>query len=223
MRSFGRIRSRTLKPNQSALFDSLLPDVVLTTERIEQLKGGPGALVAETSELWLEIGFGAGEHLCAQAKRHPEALILGCEPFLNGVGSALRLMDQDRIDNIRLLPSDGRPLIDALPAGSVSNAFILFPDPWPKSRHHKRRLIQPELVTALARILAPQKRVRFATDWADYADWTLGVFEKSGLFDWRATSACDWTIPPEDHVPTRYQEKALGDCPPVWFDFYRKP
>ena len=157
MRSFGRIRSRTLKPNQSALFDSLLPDVILSDARIERLKAGAWTLAPETKELWLEMGFGAGEHLCAQARRHPEALILGCEPFLNGVGSALRLMDQDKINNVRLLPSDGRPLIDALPKASIANAFILFPDPWPKSRHHKRRLIQPEFVTALARIMAPQK------------------------------------------------------------------
>jgi tRNA (guanine-N7-)-methyltransferase len=101
--------------------------------------------------------------------------------------------------------------------------FILFPDPWPKTRHHKRRIVQPELLADLARVLKPGGRLRYATDWADYADWTLERVLRSGFYDWPAARADDWRRPPVDHVTTRYEEKKLGDCAPVFFDFVRRP
>lgn len=215
MRSFGRIKSRTLKPNQAALFDTLLPDIALTQERIATLK--PGA-----QGLWLEIGFGGGEHLSTQAGLHPDILFLGCEPFLNGVGSLLRHVDEQALSNVRILAGDARPLIEALPDQSLDRVFILFPDPWPKSRHHKRRLIQAELIISLRRVLKLGGRLRFATDWADYANWTLNLILKDGGLDWQAEQAADWTRPPEDHVTTRYEQKGLGDCKPVFLDFIRR-
>jgi tRNA (guanine-N7-)-methyltransferase len=112
-------------------------------------------------------------------------------------------------------------LAAALPSACLSRIFILFPDPWPKSRHHKRRLIQPEVIAQLARVLKPGGCLRFATDWADYADWTLQRFNRSADFSWTAETASDWTTPPADHVTTRYEEKRLGDCDPVFLDFVR--
>ena len=115
-----------------------------------------------------------------------------------------------------------RDLIARLPAASLARVFILFPDPWPKARHHKRRLLQAELVEDLARVLKPGGRLRFATDWADYADWTLLRLRASPHFDWPAERADDWRQPPADHITTRYEEKRLGDCAPVFLDFVRR-
>jgi tRNA (guanine-N7-)-methyltransferase len=189
---------------------------------LTQLAGGPQAVDANYSKLWLEIGFGGGEHMAQQGAAHPDALILGCEPFLNGVGSALRHIDEAGLENVRILSSDVRPMLERLGDASVDQIYILFPDPWPKARHHKRRLMQPDSLEALARVLKPGGRLRFATDWANYADWTLDLILKSGLFDWPAQSPADWTRAPQDHFTTRYEVKGLGDCAPVYLDFTRQ-
>ncbi|BEV09604.1 tRNA (guanosine(46)-N7)-methyltransferase TrmB [Asticcacaulis sp. DW145] len=219
MRSFGRIKSRTLKPRQADLFDTLLPTIEVNDALIAQLIAGD---LGGYNELWLEIGFGGGEHLAAQAERNPQALILGFEPFLNGVGSLLRHVDERGLTNVRLMPGDARPVIDRLNAASVDKVFILFPDPWPKARHHKRRFIQIETLDALARVMRDEARLRFATDWADYADWTLERATTHPAYHWPAQSPSEWNTPPVDHVTTRYEEKKLGDCAPVFLDFYRR-
>lgn len=215
MRSFGRIKSRTLKPRQAGLFETLLPSIEVNDVSLaEALTSG--------RELWLEIGFGGGEHLAAQATAHPDITIIGCEPFLNGVGSALRHIDEAALKNVRILTNDARPLLDKLPDACLSRIFILFPDPWPKARHNKRRFIQPETLAAFARVLKGGGRVRFATDWADYADWTLQRFLGQPAFDWPAQTPADWNMPPADHITTRYETKGLGDCKPVFLDFVRR-
>jgi tRNA (guanine-N7-)-methyltransferase len=159
--------------------------------------------------------------MAEQAQRRPDLLILGAEPFLNGVASAVRHVDERGLTNVRLLQGDARHLLTALPDASVDRVFILFPDPWPKTRHHKRRLIQAQWVAELARVLKPGGALRFATDWADYADWALRRFLASPNFSWTAERADDWRTPPADHVTTRYEEKRLGDCAPVFLDFER--
>ena len=171
--------------------------------------------------VWLEIGFGGGEHLAEQAARHPDVLLIGAEPFLNGVASAVRHIEERALGNVRLHPGDVRELIEALPEGSVDRLFILFPDPWPKARHHKRRLVTDGFVEATARVLRPGGRLRFATDWRDYAAWTLERFERAPTFRWTAERASEWREPPTDHVPTRYEAKRLGDSPPVFLEFDR--
>jgi tRNA (guanine-N7-)-methyltransferase len=218
LRTFGRIRSRVIKPRQAALMTSLLPDVAVPEGPFD-----PRLLVAEASEVWLEIGFGGGEHMAAQAGRRPDVLILGAEPFLNGVASALRHIAEARLTNVRVHAGDARDLMAALPDACLDRLFILFPDPWPKLRHHKRRLIQPEFVAEAARLLKAGGRLRFATDWADYADEALAALRRSPSFVWLAEAASDWTSPPADHVTTRYEEKKLGDCAPIWLDFERRP
>ena len=177
----------------------------------------PGA-----EEVWLEIGFGGGEHLALQAARRPEVLALGAEPFLNGAASALRHIDEAQLANIRLHVGDARDLIDALPDMSLDRVFILFPDPWPKARHHKRRLVQPEFVNAITRVLRPEGRLRFATDWADYANVALERFLTCPGLSWTAERPDDWRRPPADHVATRYEHKRLGDIDPVYLDFERR-
>ncbi|WP_421933652.1 tRNA (guanosine(46)-N7)-methyltransferase TrmB [Phenylobacterium sp.] len=216
LRSFGRLKSRPIKPRQAALMDSLLPSIRAPLEDFD-----PRALMPAARQVWLEVGFGGGEHMAAQAARAPDTLILGAEPFLNGVASALRHIDEAGLRNVRIHDNDVRELMARMPDACLDRVFVLFPDPWPKARHNKRRLIQAETIAELARLLKPGGALRFATDWADYADWTLERVLASGLFAWPAERACDWRVPPADHVTTRYEEKRLGDCAPVFLDFVR--
>lgn len=220
IRSFGRIKSRTLKPRQAALFDTLLPRVALPDPAGGPLD--PGALMPGAKQVWLEIGFGGGEHLAGQAARHPDTLMIGCEPFLNGVGSALRHIEEGRLSNVRIHADDARAVIAALPDASVDHVLILFPDPWPKARHAKRRLVQTDVAAGLARILKPGGRLRFVTDWKAYADWALERFLETPGLVWTAESADDWRVAPPDHIRTRYEEKRLGDTEPVYLLFERR-
>ena len=216
LRTFGRLKARPLKPRQARLLVTLAPKLAPPDGAFD-----PRSLMPEAREIWLESGFGAGEHLTAQAKRHPEALILGAEPFVNGFAQCLAHVEDAGLANVRLSHGDVRELMARLPAGCLSRLFVLFPDPWPKTRHKKRRLIEPGFVADAARLLAPGGRFRFATDWADYADWTLERMIASPAFRWTAERALDWRTPPADHVTTRYEAKRLGDCAPIWLEFER--
>ncbi len=217
LRTFGRTRSRAIKPRQAALMTSLLPSVSVPDGPFD-----PPDLAPDATDVWLEIGFGGGEHMAAQAARRPDVLILGAEPFLNGVASALRHIEAGKLTNVRLLAGDARDLMAALPDASLGRLFILFPDPWPKTRHVKRFASSNSLfVVEAARLMKPGARLRFATDWADYADQALMLVGRSRNFRWLAERADDWRRPPSDHVATRYEEKRLGDCAPIWLDFER--
>lgn len=216
LRSYGRVKARVLKPRQAALLDNLAAGVDIPDGPFD-----PRALKPDAREIWLEIGFGGGEHMAGQAARDRDILIIGVEPFLNGVASALRHIEEQALDNVRVHQGDAREVAARLPDASLDRVFILFPDPWPKSRHHKRRLVQEDFLAELARKLKPGGRLRFATDWADYADWTLERVVKSGLYEGPAGGPDDRTVPPADHLTTRYEEKKLGDCAPVFLDFVR--
>lgn len=219
LRSFGRIKSRPIKPRQAALFDTLMPTVRLPVPA--EGKIDVAALMPGAAEVWLEIGFGGGEHLAAQAARRPDALMIGCEPFLNGVASALRHIDEQGLKNVRLHDDDARAVVAALPDASLNRVMILFPDPWHKARHNKRRLIQSEFAAEIARVLKPGGRLRFVTDWKDYAGWALERLIATPGLVWLAEEKADWTVAPEDHVVTRYEEKRLGDTDPIFLEFER--
>jgi tRNA (guanine-N7-)-methyltransferase len=216
LRTYGRIKTRTLKPRQAVLVDELLPRLGVPDGPFD-----PKAIMPQAREVWLEIGFGGGEHLAAQAARHPDVLAIGVEPFLNGVASALRHVDEAGLTNVRIVQGDARDIVGRLPDASLSRVFILFPDPWPKTRHHKRRLMQPDFITDLARAARPGARLGFATDWRDYAAWTLERMAGRPNWAWTAETAADWRNPPADHVTTRYEQKALGDTAPVFLNFVR--
>ena len=216
LRSYGRLKTRTIKPRQAALMESLLPAL-----RPPPGPFDPRALMPGAAEVWLEVGFGGGEHMAAQAQRRPDVLILGAEPFQNGVASALRHIDEAALTNVRIHDGDARELMARLPDASLDRVFILFPDPWPKARHHKRRIVQADTVAELARLLKPGGALRFASDWADYVDWALERIVTSPAFRWTAEQASDWRSAPADHVTTRYEEKRLGDCAPVFLEFVR--
>ncbi|MBU6318256.1 MAG: tRNA (guanosine(46)-N7)-methyltransferase TrmB [Alphaproteobacteria bacterium] len=220
-RLYGRSAGKPLSERRQRLLAEKFPEVSVPDTSGDELD--PLRLFPSAKEVWLEIGFGGGEHLAGQARRHPDVGLVGVEPFLDGIAKILGLIEEERLENIRLRRGDARDLVAQLAPASLDRVFILFPDPWPKTRHHKRRLVRPDFLDSLARTLKDGARVRFATDWADYANSALEAFLADHRFSWVASCADDWRMPPSDHVPTRYQAKGLGDCRPVFFDFHFTP
>ncbi len=215
---YGRSRGKTLRSGQQRLIGESLP----------RLEIDPGALAKpltfafEPKAFWLEIGFGAGEHLIEQAKANPDVGLIGCEPYLNGVAAALAGIEREGLVNVRLRRGDAQALVEAAPDAFFSRVFILYPDPWPKRRHNKRRIVSGSMVDALARIVKPGGEVRFATDIDDYAGWTLRRFLASPSFRWSASAAVDWKTPWPEWRPTRYEVKAkTADRAPVYLNFVR--
>lgn len=222
LRSFGRRRGRKLSSRQDHLLADLLPRVTVDP-------AGPplmdlGSLFSPVrNETWLEIGFGGAEHLIWQAKEHPNVGLIGCEPFEDGLVKALTAIDDGGLDNLRLWGDDVRPLLRWLPAASISRVFMLFPDPWPKKRHHKRRLFSKDLLRLLARVMRPGAEMRLATDIGDYARTALLAVSQTPEFRWSAECAEDWRSRSPDWPATRYEAKAgrEGRCC-YFFRFYRK-
>ena len=166
----------------------------------------PGA-----TQVWLEIGFGGGEHLLWQAARNPLVTFIGCEPFEDGVVKVLTRIDEQKLGNIRLHMGDAREVLRWLPEASIDRAFILFPDPWPKKKHRKRRLVNAATLTLLARIMKPGAELRIGTDIGDYARTMLQAFREVPQFKWQAESPADWRIRPADWPETRYEQKAARE------------
>jgi tRNA (guanine-N7-)-methyltransferase len=169
----------------------------------------------------LEIGFGGGEHLAAQARAFPDLGFIGVEPFMNGMASFLRHAEDDKLQNVRVYSGDAREIVAAAPDGAFDLIYILFPDPWPKKKHWKRRLVQPGFVGELARVLKPNGEIRFATDWKHYAATALEAFLSEPRLIWTAEDARDWRSPWDGHVTTRYEAKKLGDTAPIWLRITR--
>ena len=161
-------------------------------------------------EVWLEVGFGGGEHLVHQAANNPDIGIIGAEPYINGVAMLLGKVREAGVDNLRIHPGDARDLFDVLPARSLSKAFLLYPDPWPKARHHRRRFVTPEHLEPLAEKLKPGAEFRVATDIPDYVRQTLEQVPRHG-FEWLAERPADWRQPWADWISTRYEQKALRE------------
>jgi tRNA (guanine-N7-)-methyltransferase len=206
---FGRRKGRPLRPHQAALIDHLLPQLALALDR--PAPDDVAAMFARPVEaVRLEIGFGGGEHLVAQAAAHPSRGFLGCEPFVNGMAKILALIEAGGCDNIRLYAGDALALLAWLPPTSLEGIDLLYPDPWPKRRHWKRRFVQDRTVAMMARALADGGALRFATDIADYAAWTLQHLARSADFCWTAERAEDWRRPWAGFCPTRYEAKAKG-------------
>jgi tRNA (guanine-N7-)-methyltransferase len=200
-RFYGRRKGRPLRARKRGLMETLLPRL-----RIDlPLPADPRALFPFRPEaLWLEIGFGGGEHLAVQAARHPQTGFIGCEPFLNGIAGLLDPVERDKLNNVRIFPDDARLLLDVLPVGAVMRTFILFPDPWPKARHAGRRFINPENLARLARVMKPGAELRLATDDAQLKEWMAEQLAASKDFALVVQSP----NPPVDWVPTRYEQKA---------------
>jgi tRNA (guanine-N7-)-methyltransferase len=221
-RVYGRRRGRPLRPGRHELRDSLLPQLAIGLPGQGLLD--PAALFATPPEaVWLEIGFGGGEHLVAQAGARREIGFIGCEVFENGVARLVGEVAKRGLGNVRVFADDARLLLDRLPPASIARVFILFPDPWPKQRHHKRRLIAPATLDRIAAIMPPGSELRLATDDPGYLGWMLQYMTAHAAFRWLARRPADWRERPPDWPPTRYEEKArAAGRSPVFLRFSRR-
>lgn len=202
---YGRRKGHPLRAHQEHLFNELLPRLRVQTQMLKD----PAALFSRpVKEIWLEIGFGGGEHLAHRARENPDIGFIGCEPFVNGMAKLLSVIESEQLDNVRLHDGDASHVIAALPDASVSRAFLLYPDPWPKRRHHKRRFVSDDMLAKLARIIKPGGDFWFASDIDHYVGWTLARILRAPDFIWPATHADDWRLPYEGWPGTRYEAKA---------------
>lgn len=221
MRLHGRRKGRPLNASRQDAVERGLPlyGLVLPPEgTLFDLKAMFGG-----APVTLEIGFGNGEHMVGMAEKEPKSGFIGCEPFLNGYSALLKDVLAKDIANIRVWPDDARPLIDQLPDASIERCFVLFADPWPKKRHASRRFIGPENLPRLARIIKPGGTLIAATDDMTLARHTLWHGTHCDDFEWTAEKAEDWLMPPEDWVPTRYEQKAIkAGRKPCYFTFKRQ-
>ncbi len=209
IRTYGRRKGHALSPRKQRLVDDLLPGL-----RLDLSSPAPEPLTEifpAASEVWLEIGFGGGEHLAWQAEANPQVGIIGCEPFLNGVAKLLSEIETRKLGNVRIWDGDAREVLDWLGKSSVARVFVLFPDPWPKTRHHKRRLISVRTLEALARVMQPGAELRIASDIGDYVRASLEAVFAGDAFEWPAECPSDWRERPAGWPPTRYEQKALRE------------
>jgi tRNA (guanine-N7-)-methyltransferase len=203
---FGRRKGHALRPRQAALLDTLLPQLAL--DLTEPAPADLRTLFESVDAVRLESGFGGGEHLIAEAERNPRTGFIGIEPFVNGMAKALAAIDERKLRNIRLHHGDATEVLPWLPAASLARFDLLYPDPWPKRRHWKRRFVQDASVEAIARTLRPDGEFRFASDIPDYVAWTLVRLRRSPHFVWTAERADDWRKPWAGFDGTRYEAKA---------------
>ena len=222
-RWYGRRIGKPLRKIRKRLYEELLPTI-----RLDPLLNNiPTDLRTlfpyPVHEVWLEIGFGGGEHLAEQAERNPNVGIIGCEPFVNGVASLMKHLDGNGVANVRVYDDDVRHLLELLAPESVARIFILFPDPWPKSRHHRRRIVKYETILQFAYILKIGGELLFASDHQGYVSWALRYLLKNDDLSWIARRPGDWRFPPPDWVKTRYEQKAKakGNAP-AYLRFERK-
>jgi len=209
LRFFGRRKSRPLKPHQQKLMQDLLPAIQLTGDDAELLARPARLFAPPADHMGLEIGFGGGEHLARQAAENPDWGYIGCEPFVNGVAKLLVSIEQANLANIRIWDEDARRLLPLLGDETFARVWLLYPDPWPKTRHHKRRFVNQETLAGIHRILEPGGEFFFASDIDHYVAWTLEHVRRHGGFDWLAERAADWRGPPAGWQATRYEKKAL--------------
>jgi len=220
----GRRKGHPLRPAQQRVLEALLP-------RLRVPLPDPGGTLDPlslfprgTRAVWLEVGFGAGEHLVQQALWNPDVGLIGADIFRDGIAKLLRRVEDHGLDTVRVHDGDARELIAALPEASVERIFVLFPDPWPKARHHKRRFVQQAQLDALARILTDGGELRLATDDPSYQRWTVVEMQRHPAFAWTAERPADWRERPDDWPPTRYEEKAVQQGRrPIYLRYVRRP
>lgn len=217
---YGRRQGHKLHPRQAALMQDLLPKLCVGLDACapkDLFSAAPSV-----KKYALEIGFGGGEHLAARAEQEPETGFIGSEVFVNGVSKLLSSIDETGLTNIKIYPDDARDLLPQLPDAGFDDIYLLYPDPWPKKRHNKRRFICAENLAHLRRVLKPGGRFIFASDIADYVSWTLAHMRLEEGFKWTARSASDWLMPDARWPGTRYEAKAIkAGRPPTYLTFIR--
>ncbi len=202
-RLYGRVQGHKLRAGQQALMDDFLPTVAVPEGPLDAR-----ALFGDDRPLQFEIGFGGGEHLAWQAQHAPTHGLIGCEPFVNGVVSAMLHIRDKALPNVRLHMGDALDALARLPDGSLDRVYLLHPDPWPKARHAKRRMMNPGPIAMIAAKLKPGGEFRFGTDHPIYCRWAMMQMDKSRDFEWQAKSASDFLVRPDDWPETRYERKA---------------
>ena len=224
---YGRRKGPKLSAHQTHLRETLLLQLSV---RLQSGADPRSYFSSPVEDVWLEVGFGAGEHLLWQAQQNPNIGLIGAEPYESGVAKLLTKLDslspnplpqEGRGSNVRIYEGDARDIIEALPDASIGRFFVLFPDPWPKTRHHKRRFLQMEMLDQLARVLKPGAELRFATDDKSYLPYALERLMAHPQFAWTAENIMDWTARPADWPQTRYEAKAIKG-PPVFLRFIRR-
>jgi len=219
---FGRRKGKRLRPGRAALLERRLPDLLIDIAappptRLETLFALP------VRDVRLEIGFGGGEHLVHQALNSPDRGFIGIEPFVNGLAKAVQAVESHGLGNVRLYDQDAGPLMDWMPAGSLARVDLLYPDPWPKRRHWKRRFVNRQNLERIHRVLRPGGTFRFVSDIASYVEWTLSQVHRRGELEWTAEAADDWRRPWPGWPGTRYEAKALGEGRRPAYLVFRKP
>lgn len=216
-RLYGRRTGHKLRMGQAALVETLLPQLAVPDGRLDSQ-----VLFGDDRPLWLEIGFGRGEHMAAQAEANPGVGIIGAEPFLDGVVGALLEIDSRGLTNIRLHNGDALDILDRLPDASLDRVFLLHPDPWPKFRHAKRRFVNPGPLAMLARVLKPGGEFRLGTDHPVYCRWALAQMQATRAFEWLIDGPADFQQRRDDWPQTRYEAKARRQGHEVWYFRYRR-
>lgn len=216
-RLYGRRQGHALRLGQQGLVDDLLPRLTVPEGPLDSQ-----TLFGDDRPLWLEIGFGAGEHLAGQAEANPDVGLIGCEPFLNGVVGALGHIERRGLTNVRLHIGDALEVLERLPDASLDRLFLLHPDPWPKARHAKRRFMNPGPLDVIAAKLKPGGEFRFGTDHPVYCRWAMMQMGRRRDFDWLVTAPGDWQVRPADWPETRYEAKARRIGHEVWYFRYRR-
>ena len=217
-RLYGRRTGHKLRQGQAALVEEFLPRLSVPARGDLTAR----ALFGDDRPLWLEIGFGRGEHMGGQAEANPQIGIIGAEPFLDGVAGALMEVRDRGLTNIRLHMGDALDVLDRLPEASLERVFLLHPDPWPKTRHAKRRFVNPGPLDLVARALKPGGELRIGTDDPVYCRWTMLQMGVRADFDWQADRPGDWQTRPTDWPGTRYEAKARAAGREVWYFRYRR-
>ena len=197
-----------MRPRQRILIDELLPSIEILPPGDATPLDPAIIFPSSVDQIWLEIGFGSGEHLVLQAMNNPSVGFIGCEPYINGVARMLTSISEFGLGNVRIFRDDARILLQALPDQSIARTFILFPDPWPKTRHHKRRIVGPQTISALCRLVPKGAELRIATDDPSYKEWILRHMLSCAGFEWRARRPQDWQVKLVDWPETRYEMKA---------------
>jgi tRNA (guanine-N7-)-methyltransferase len=224
IRFYGRRKGKALKAGRQSLLETILPGLRIAAPVATNTLDPATLFSFAPGEVRLEIGFGSGEHLAAQAAANPGVGFIGSEVFVNGVASLARHVEEQKLANVRVFDNDVRHFLPGLKDRSLRRVSLLFPDPWPKTRHAKRRFVSPATLDELARILDDNAELRIASDHPVYVQWTLMHAPVHPAFQWLVKEPDDWRVRPADSVATRYEEKARkAGRTPVFLRFLRRP